>query len=92
MDITQLITSAGAGVGLEPLLEHAVMQYIPDKLSFVKPAVSWLISAAWAIGQIALAGGDWKQAAANTVATVVFMELKHRSPWGADATPQGAAK
>lgn len=86
MDLNQMGVSALAGIGLEPVLESLVMQYIPVKLNCIKPAVSWLIAAAWGIGQTALAGGDWQSAVGNTVCAVVVMELKHQSPWGSNAS------
>jgi hypothetical protein len=84
MDLTQAGIIGAGGIGIEPMLEHAVINHVPDAL---KPAVAWIAAAAYGIGMNAAAGGDWKQAVATTVATVVYQELKHQSPWGTDATP-----
>ena len=84
--ITALVTSTG-GVALEPLIEHSVMQWIPASLNFTKPAIAWLIGAAYSTGSIYVTGGDWRQAVATTVGTAIFMELKHASPLASNADP-----
>jgi len=95
MDLSSLgvaaVTGVG-GVGIEPLIEHAVMQYIPASLNFTKPIISWLISAAYGIGQTYILGGDWRSAVVSTVTTALTMELKHQSSWGSSATPVPSAQ
>ena len=91
MDYNQLLLTSSGGIAIEPMIEHTVIKFIPVRFNSLKPIVAWLVATAYSILQVAAQGGDWRQTVGDTIGTLVVMELKHQSPWRAQASETPAS-